>query len=39
MKKCHKCGAPVNREKVSRQDECEACGADLRVCLNCAFYD
>ncbi len=39
MKKCHKCGAAVNMEKVSRQDECEKCGADLRVCLNCTFYD
>lgn len=39
MKKCHKCGAPVGREQVSRRDECEGCGADLRVCLNCTFYD
>ena len=39
MKKCHKCGAAVNVEKVSRHDECEKCGADLRVCLNCTFYD
>ena len=30
MKKCHKCGAAVNVEKVSRHDECEKCGADLR---------
>jgi hypothetical protein len=39
MKKCHKCGALVDIEKASRRDECRACGADLRVCLNCTFYD
>jgi hypothetical protein len=39
MKKCHKCGADVDIEKVSRRDECRSCGSDLRVCLNCAFYD
>ena len=39
MKNCHKCGRPVEAEKVSRRDECEGCGADLHVCLNCTFYD
>ncbi len=39
MKRCHKCGAAVDIEKVSRRDECSMCGSDLRVCLNCAFYD
>jgi hypothetical protein len=38
MKTCFKCGATVEIEKVSRRDECPRCGADLRVCLNCAFY-
>ncbi|MGD0656672.1 MAG: hypothetical protein ABSD38_01240 [Syntrophorhabdales bacterium] len=39
MKRCHKCGEAVTIEKVSRRDECEACHSDLRVCLNCRFYD
>lgn len=39
MKRCHECGAAVESEKVSRRDECPACGSDLRACLNCAFYD
>ncbi len=39
MKKCHKCGSSVDIEKVSRRDECASCGSDLRVCLNCTFYD
>lgn len=26
-------------ERVSRKDECFKCGADVRVCKNCAFYD
>ena len=39
MKRCHKCGAAVLIEKVSRRDECETCHSDLRVCLNCRFYD
>ena len=39
MKKCHKCGAAVDVEKVSRRDECPRCGADLHVCLNCRFHD
>ena len=24
---------------VSRRDECEFCGADMKCCMNCAFYD
>ena len=39
MKKCHKCGTAIVEESVSRRDECPGCGADLRVCLNCTFYD
>ena len=38
MKACFKCGTAIELEKVSRRDECPGCGADLRVCLNCAFY-
>ncbi len=39
MRKCHKCGAAVDPEKVSRRDECGTCHSDLHVCLNCTFYD
>lgn len=39
MNKCHKCGAAIDIEKVSRRDECYACGSDLHACLNCTFYD
>ena len=39
MKVCFKCGTTVELEKVGRRDECLRCGNDLRVCLNCAFYD
>jgi hypothetical protein len=39
MKKCHKCGTMIELEKVSRRDECPSCGLDLRVCLNCGFYN
>jgi len=35
---CHKCGAAVELETVGRRDECQACGSDLHVCLNCGFY-
>ena len=39
MKQCHKCGRAIEEEFVSRRGECRGCGADLRVCLNCCFYD
>jgi hypothetical protein len=39
MKVCFKCGTAVELEKVGRRDECPRCGNDLRVCLNCAFFD
>lgn len=40
MKRCHSC----RRELVislppGRTETCPACGADLRCCLNCTFYD
>jgi hypothetical protein len=38
MKKCYKCGAAIEVEKVSRRDECERCGSDVHVCLNCTFH-
>ncbi len=39
MKTCFKCGAVIDLEGVGRRDECPGCRTDLRVCLNCAFYD
>jgi len=40
MKTCHACKEGLSGElKVGRKDECPFCGADLRCCLNCVFYD
>lgn len=40
MKICHACTKKlVENLKVGRKDECPSCGADLRCCLNCVFYD
>ncbi len=39
MKRCHRCGQAVDIEFVGRRDECPKCGSDLRVCLNCDFYE
>lgn len=40
MRICHACTKEVPHElKLGRKDECPACGADLRCCMNCTFYD
>ncbi len=40
MKRCHACKSALSLGRViSRRDECPACRADLRCCLNCMFYD
>ena len=37
---CFSCGKKmVFSLSVQRRDECEHCGADVKVCLNCQFYD
>ena len=37
---CHQCGAPVVLdEPIGRSLTCEACGKDLRSCLNCRHHD
>jgi hypothetical protein len=37
---CHACGRSAAFDSVvARGAECDGCGADLRVCLNCTFYD
>lgn len=38
--RCHRCGTEiVVSERVGRRDSCPGCGADVRCCLNCLFYD
>ena len=41
MKRCFSCGKELGHieGKPGRAEECPFCGADLRVCLNCRFYD
>lgn len=39
MKRCYKCRNSVTLEFVSRRDECQSCGSDLHICLNCIFLD
>ncbi len=37
---CHQCGEPWTISGLpGRGEVCMKCRADLRVCLNCAFYD
>ena len=37
---CHKCGWEWTLSgQPGRSESCHKCGADLRVCLNCAHYD
>jgi hypothetical protein len=40
MKTCHACKKELSVDlKVGRKDACTFCGADLRCCLNCVFFD
>jgi hypothetical protein len=38
---CHRCKAELNlpRGTTSIGASCDRCSADVRVCLNCKFYD
>lgn len=37
---CHHCGASLElSEPIGRERTCDACGADLRSCVNCRHYD
>lgn len=39
MKVCHNCGTEWTMDfKPGFNEYCEACNADLHVCLNCRFY-
>jgi len=40
MRRCFSCGNELEiNNKPGRRDECPSCGADLKVCRNCQFYD
>lgn len=40
MGSCFSCGTQIEKpETVFRATVCDECGADLRVCLNCEFYE
>lgn len=40
MRICHFCGKEIlGAGKISRQEVCPNCRADLHCCLNCGFYD
>ena len=36
---CYNCGVNPGEIKIYRNTECPVCGKDLKVCLNCEFYD
>jgi hypothetical protein len=36
---CHFCKTETPDGKIMFRDECERCGADLHICLNCSFHD
>jgi hypothetical protein len=37
---CWKCGNEIQLDfKPARKDTCDKCGAYLKCCLNCVFYD
>lgn len=39
--KCFSCGAVLDfpEGNVGRREQCPSCSSDVRVCLNCKFYD
>ena len=37
--KCGFCHKEIAETRIHIRDECPACGRDLHICLNCAFYD
>jgi hypothetical protein len=40
MKSCFSCKKELDiSERPGRRDTCPFCRADLKVCLNCRFYD
>lgn len=40
MAYCYYCGTEITDPRnIGRSSGCSSCGKDLKVCLNCAFYD
>ncbi|NLA41410.1 MAG: hypothetical protein GX874_08390 [Smithella sp.] len=40
MKSCAHCQKEIpENDRIGRQAQCPLCGQDLRVCLNCVFYE
>lgn len=40
VRACYQCHKEISLEEpVGRRDTCAGCGADVRCCLNCTFYD
>ena len=40
MKVCHRCRKELDlQDRPGRAETCPHCRADLRCCLNCAFFD
>ena len=36
---CWNCTNPIADDDFGRQDTCQSCGRDTKVCKNCDFYD
>ena len=36
---CFSCNKKLEFAEIFRSSECHHCGADVRVCKNCEFYD
>ena len=36
---CAFCKTKIPEGKIMFRDECDHCGGDLHICLNCSFYD
>ncbi len=40
MRKCFSCNNAIESDvRPARGDTCPGCDADVKVCLNCAFFD
>lgn len=36
---CAFCKTKIPEGNIMFRDECDRCGGDLHICLNCSFYD
>ena len=36
---CWSCGTPLSHLDYGREDRCQKCGRDTKVCKGCIFYD